>query len=907
MRLHLGLQFDQHHYPGAPVSGDAHYVTDRTLLPLLERQMGCAGYDDDNDALRIEQYRQLLRQHEDSAAFYTAAFRADPFATAAELLSRRDELLLAGWSFAPEPDCPERLRVIAALEDRLRHADNALRLDPGFADRWMQLLDRLRDYSHPVTAVALHAPTELFPAHVHTLLEVLGAQAQISEYRQPPLTYETGDLGHWQALLAGESQKRTSLTGDGSIGIVRGASSTAIADFVAQLLRNNRDFRPLCLVPAQRRTFDQACYREGLPSMGLLSASVARPSLQILKLVTAFLWDPIDPKKLLEFVSLPLKPLDDRLAKVIAEQLAARPGTGGTEWRRALGRFWAELDEQAQADATVKVGVVRADYNRWFERDRYPSNGRVPKNEVIELFGYLQTWAYQLYDETSSTDYQAMSLMVLSSQARRVKELLMQVPEQSLSQLELQRIVTTIYASSPVEQLPRERGHLAFVHQPTAILDPVDALLWWDFVEEEPDFFFSRWYTDERAHLSARTVRLDTPADQNARLLYQRKQPVLRTRERLLLCIPDQVAGNAVQAHPLLGHLEASFGDLRPISHDLRARPLPEGPVFGLKSCTYDYAQPRLLAQPTPFLQLRTDVALPERERESFSSLDALFYYPHQWALQHHARLRPSDILSVVDEKRLKGNLAHKAFEHLFECMGAGQWSPAQVEDCLDERLPSLLREEGTPLLAYGKEPERVQFIKTLKYAATKLVYLLRENGWQVDRAEHRVDGAFAERPLGGIIDLVVKRDHEYAVIDLKWSGLGYRRNLIINQEDLQLALYAHLLAQESQATVHTAYFIVSKAQLLVRNRDAFPTEGALVPDADGPTVQRETLDRMLATYAWRREQLQSGRIEVRTDHTVPQLENSYAEAGIDLFPYLEMQKEGAKYDNYRTLVQAFE
>ena len=907
MILHLGLQFNNRVHPNAPVSGDEHYCDPKGVLTLLERRMGCAGYDDDNAALRIEQYRQALTRHAQTAGsvFYRAAFDADPFATAADLLDRRDELLLAGWTFELSDATPARLRVLAELEPLWQQTANGGPA-PGFADRWGQLLDRLRERPHPVERVVLHHPAELYPSHVSALLEVLGQVAAVAPYALPDNAPEDSDLGHWQSCLLGETPAKRAPRGDGSIGILRGASSTAIADYAAQLLRNNADYRPLVLLPAQRRTFDQACRQEGLPSMGLLSASVARPSLQILKLVTTFLWDPIDPKKILEFVSLPLKPLDDRLARVIAREMADRPGIGSSQWRGALGRFWAELDEAAQADATIKVGVVRGDYNRWFERERYPSNGRVPKNEVIELFGYLQTWAYQLYDETSSADHQAMSLMVLSSQARRVKELLMEVPEQQISRLELQRIVRTIYASSPVEQHPGERSHLRHVHAPTAILDPVDELLWWDFVEEEPDFFFSRWYTDERAYLAARQAAPDTPHAQNARLLYQRVQPVLRTRERLLLCIPDQVAGNAVHAHPLFGHLEATFGDLSALTHDLRAQPVAEQFNFIGRSCAYEDVAPHRLAQPTPFLAVDTQFPLPERASESYSSLDQLFYYPHQWALKHHAQLRPSNLLSVVDEKRLKGNLAHKAFERLFREMDGTLWSAAQIRTQLDEQLPGLLRQEGAPLLAYGKEPERVRFVKTLKQAAVKLVRLLRENGWTPVGIEEEVTGSFGPLELKGYLDLVVQRGHEHCIIDLKWSGSGWRRDALANREDLQLAIYAHLLAQRTQDHVHTAYYILDKQQLLVRSGEVFPTEQAVEPDGDALATQREMIDRMLATYRWRHSQLRHGQVEVRTEDTASSLQNFYAEEQVDLFPYLEMKNETNRYDDYRTLVQAF-
>ena len=263
----------------------------------------------------------------------------------------------------------------------------------------------------------------------------------------------------------------------------------------------------------------------------------------------------------------------------------------------------------------------------------------------------------------------------------------------------------------------------------------------------------------------------------------------------------------------------------------------------------------------------------------------------------------------MVDEKRLKGNLAHRAFEQLFDCMGTEQWRAAQVDECLDEVLPPLFQQQGTPLLAYGKEPERVKFVAELRRAARELVRLLQENGWTPTGIEEELAGKFGNTSLKGYLDLVVKRGKEHCIIDLKWSGLSYRRNLINNQEDLQLAIYAHLLAERTRGPVHTAYYIMSKAKLLLRNKETFPSlaTAALQPDSDALTVQRETLDRMRATYTWRREQLDGGRVEVRTADTAAALDSAYAEGGVDLLPFLEMKDTTNSFDDYRTLVQAFQ
>ena len=68
----------------------------------------------------------------------------------------------------------------------------------------------------------------------------------------------------------------------------------------------------------KRQTFDLAMRMEGLPSMGVPSTSLARPSLQVLKLITTYLWEPVNLRKLHEFLELTVNPLDRRLGYRLA-------------------------------------------------------------------------------------------------------------------------------------------------------------------------------------------------------------------------------------------------------------------------------------------------------------------------------------------------------------------------------------------------------------------------------------------------------------------------------------------------------------------------------------------------------------------------------------------------------------
>ena len=103
MKIFFGLSLD---HPVCPlpewIGSGVVCVGPRKFLQLLEGFVGHRHEEKEVDYLRVEEYRQALREYMSNlngAVFYRDSFSADPFAVAAEMLARRDELLLAGWDF----------------------------------------------------------------------------------------------------------------------------------------------------------------------------------------------------------------------------------------------------------------------------------------------------------------------------------------------------------------------------------------------------------------------------------------------------------------------------------------------------------------------------------------------------------------------------------------------------------------------------------------------------------------------------------------------------------------------------------------------------------------------------------------------------------------------------------------
>jgi RecB family exonuclease len=891
----------------------------------------------------VARYRELLAEYlrqpaEEAPPFFRSSFEADPFATAETLLERRDELLLAGWDFVRTEGMPSRLLDFARLES-MNRADGsapekaagrseAQALGGGFADRFRAVEAALDRHRLPFGQVLLNEPPELLPVHWRRLFERMTRQGIPLSRLHPsdPYTSEAqSDLERFRHYLfrketTGETS-RAPLSADGSLVLIRANRADEAALWFSQLFRLN-NYVPApsgtCLLLAdQASILDIALAQEGLPALGTTSASLSRPALQLLRLVSAFLWQPTDIHKVLEFVSLPIKPLPEELAHRIAQQIAEVPGLHGDRWQRTIQQYFSDLETGQVRDRSVSPDLARRQYRFWFERPRYPLDGQAPKQDVKDIFLHLQEWALSASEEGG---HHAGSLLTLSTLAGRIAELLTALPETSLRPLELDRIIRTQYEAVPVTFQDPEAGHIPYVTHPAAFAEPVREMWWWNFLLTDPPHFFSRWYRPERDYLAANDVHLDTPAGENARQTWQQSLPIRLAQERLVLFLPENSMGESATPHPLMGNLEAAFGDLTPVTLpvDILA---PNLSATGFLSRHFELPcntslSGRPLPAPKPFLHLRSTFRNP-RLQESVTSLETLLYYPHLWFFRHILQWRQPPLLSVIADKTLQGNLSHRIFEQLLsgdiqdlDKPGLARW----VEAELARRLP----QEGAILLQYGREPDRIRLANRIKTAAWNLLRHLRRNGWRVRGTEHPLHGQIPLPPdlaptttpdLTGIADLVLERDSgETAILDLKWRGISYRRDLLKNRRDLQLACYAHMLASSDESWPYTGYFIIQNGEMLVRNKDAFRDANPVVQaEEKDEAVARELLSKIGRTWAWRNQQLAAGRIEIRSRRTAQAIEQAYTDSGESgkLLDLLEMEGKDSPFDEFRYLLNS--
>ncbi len=912
--IFFGQNYDNCVFPRPDTEGGHLYLGAKGLLRWLELHLGLSGQTERIEHIRVEQYRQAMRRYinEYPTVFFQKSFEADQLACAEALLKRRDELLLAGFDFKYNEKLPFRLQVLVAIEQRfLLNEEGLSKLIAGEADRFEKVLVALQHKIVPIEQVVVnesHEKTGQFstflPPQYARLFEALSKQnisfSSNDKFRKllkfPKL--KDSDIKHSDLqtfkdfitgkLPRGEQQK---LKADGSLIIVESECDTEGGDFIAKVLSLNPNFRPTFLIPDKNRTLDEALIQNGLPAFGLPSASLGRPTLQLLKLVTAFLWQPLDLYKILEFVTMPVKPLDADLGNVIGNVIAQRPGIHSDHWVYETKRFF----EKIEGDAHINARKIKAQFDFWFNRNTYDIATSAPKHEIVSIFNFLRTWAIEAFEETGKKN---SSLMVLSEQARRVEEFLYELPpsESRLTFLELERIIRTIFEPSPVSPRLQELGHYPYVTHGDCLMQSVNTLIWWNFTDTEGVHFFSRWYVDEVTFLKQEGVTLQSPQDENALMLWQRIQGVMRTNQQLILIYPKKVNGEHAAEHPLFSHLRACYGDLVRITVCTKEDWADFYNLTNLKTPEWVRLKPHRLGKVQPIINVES-ILLTKRVHETLTSLESLFYYPHQWVFRHKAKLNKSSILSIVKENTLKGNLSHRFFEYILK-EDFHDWTYDQIKIWVDEHSKKLLAKEAATLLMYGFEPQKLQLIKQIEYAIWTLIEHIRRNKWIVEATEKELEGQFSETPIKGKADVVLLRGSERCILDLKWSGHSYRERLIKNSEDLQLVMYARML-NDSDDWAHTGYFIIENARLLARNTAAFAEIKPLTTD-DAFVINEIIWQKMLKTYTWRLNQVTKGHIEIRTTKTARELEEHY---GMELLDVLEMKQEESRFDDYGTLI----
>jgi hypothetical protein len=836
MSVKFGLRLDErqgpsnHDYFMAPVVGRQGF------LGLLETYLGLSG-PETSHAERVAAYLGFLNRAEVSGRerFYSKSLKADSVGSAARLLAWRDEWYLAGWNGTALPNSPGKLQDLAAVE-----AVSAGQMSPGEGERLVAVANALRAGQRiPVASVQLVDELELFPAawqSVLALLEVLPSQALACN--------SAGDLGRLQthalaAVNAGRVGAKLLLEGDGSVEVVQAPSCEMAEHWLSAICRIKPADR-LVLCENGGDALDATLMATGLPACGFSASSDLRPALQAMGLALETCWTPISVPRLVEFLVHPIGPFTAKARRPLARALAAQPGIGSESWVTAKESL-KELD-----NATAVVSNVAF----WFEGERWDREAGAP---IAALSARADRVLQALKRLAGAVDADKMGVGPAVHQCEAVLAGLAEFQQQGVATLNPREIEQLLSQATPSGAInpyaDSQAGCLkSAVVAAVCSVDEADEVFWW--MPSTPMLPAPHpWSAQELAGLAAAGVRLRDPAAELVALSRQWLRPLLAAKSRFVLVLPPL----GQEEHPVW---------------QLIKQIVPEVKVFSINEALPGTHTEADLASAVKAVELLTadryiELGIPlvsRREKHAFTNLNDFFHNPALAVLKDVASLRTGTALEASDGSRLRGTLAHRVVEKLFQQEGALTWNSDQASAWFDAMIDPLLQAEAAPLLALGASVELHRFKQMCRRAACVLLAHLQEAGVSKVQTELELEGTFAGQPLSAKMDLLAHLPSgKTALLDLKLSWAAGYRKILSEGRHLQLALYAGVVRESLGALPATVgYFIFESAELLVTHADVFSNAEVKAPAAS----LHELLEMAVATWQWRQGQWAEGQVE---------------------------------------------
>ena len=820
------------------------------LLNVLETRLGllraeCA------HARRVTQYRECLKRCDTPDRFYHASFRIDPLGVSASLLSWRDTWYLHGWNGEAPSVSGIRIADMAAVETAARSL-----VVPSIGERLVRVAELLSKQQSKIESVELVDPMEAFPKRWREVLLKLPVRSVRSFV---PTADANTVLGKLQIALklAHDGKKyneKIVWSDDGSLRVVRAETALLAARWVAQVFAS-REVDVAIVAEQDRSLLDATLDATDVARQGLQDSSPLAPTLQVLPLALATVWEPLDVYALLQFLSHPIGPVPGYARRRLAEVIAERPGIGGPRWREAIGEIEMRYPDRA-TDFRKAVSF-------WVEHPRYNPAQGAPVAMLLERTRRVRDYfAARIANKdpirsaASATGYTQASAVAAALDALAAQG------ESSITPVELEALISQCTGrGAPNFAMHAKVGCVPAASDPGALVEPFDRVVWWQMGAPALPGHYP-WSKSEIGSLARAGAELPPLSDLLERRGEDWLRPILNARKQLVLVLPPM----GEEMHPL-------WQEIRWFVDGMSPEPT-EALLTGLAGEQLPEVTHTSLPQRSRWWRLPPEVKISPRPQESYSSLNAFLNSPYQWVLKYKARINPSNLLAVADENLLYGNLAHRLIDRFFRTDGAQALRSDALKDWFSREFATVVAEEGAVLLMPGRRSDYERLRSVLERAIEEIQRQFVAAGVNLVESERDLAGTFTGGALQGQADLVVSNQSgQRAVVDMKWSGASYYRDRLAKGRHLQLAVYAEMLRQQTGSWPQVSYFILEASRLLAPDKTFFP-DALLVQS--GTTGSTPLLwDQFIASWKWRRSQIDAGMIEVAVEGIEPTPESA--------------------------------
>ena len=729
------------------------------LLSFLEGRLGLDAVQA-TQAERIQEYLQKISIV--NPTWSKRSFECDAWSTTIQLLSWRDELVMAGWD--GKSGTSERLKALASIEA----CDSPLTLGEG--DRLKNVLSALGDsVAFPNMEIELCTPRGYLPLLWRKTIEKL--------------------------VSCGVTIQNTTFSHDikAKCLCVKASDEMTLAKDFARYLSADDNSNVAVIVDGDTNLLDSVLHQFGFGAINHTESSRWRNSLQILPLWLEMLWKPFNPRTFLELLLLPVSPIRPTVARRLADVMRKTPGIGSEEWNEA----WKLIDEDISKkehgfynDPATEI-AKNHDLRNFLEKDCFQADNVVLGEEIIKRCDWMIKQLGVKVNEHPN-------IGIAISHAKTLKNLI--DSSQEYNRIMLSRMVETVIGTGITGDGVAEVNKFTVYTHPGAVKHEFKTILWWNFTDKghSNNTYWTKEETEAVPGLDLKTTELNTQAW---------RQAVSFATDHIIAFFPEHVTGEPTFIHPLADEID--FGE--PMS----SSSLVDGNgKWKLADRTLQLQETTRTIKPTD-IQISPNGIMPRRAL-SYSQMSKLLTCPFRWFMDDYIDLKQTSILDMPSHPQMIGTLAHKVVELLYKENERLETDEAsrRAGELFDELVPQMAAE----LLQNGKSIELKRIRDTLCTAINSLVTEINKRKLKVKGLEKEIHGTFRGMQFTGKIDMYLEDDTGNPfVIDMKWSN-NYKKydDMLEKDAALQLATYAWQLKPDD-CNVQCTYYLFPKQEFCYR------------------------------------------------------------------------------------------
>ena len=848
--------FEKHQYinlENNAVLMDTQILSTQGLIDFLELRLGL--HHPSTTALQREvRYYTLLKQYIDEHVdcILAQSFHLAELSVTKCCLAWRDDLVLYGWDHT-SPAPTERLQILQAIEEEFAEGDVNL------ASRLTAITAELIANSHILNGITIQLmiPRKWLPPYIQSLLEHISG-AQIIEPQSVSIDPNKVEIWHFKT----DTQAYQYL-------------ATMKETFDLWINRDNK-------------SLDNWMHTAGKKATGSVVNSASDPLQMLLLLTARMMARPLQLKSLIDYLLLPIHPINSKLRRNIADTAAEKGGYYNQECSQILDDYIVKLSED-EGITKEKIQAEREKLERLLPDQSPAKDVKIPVARIKATYQTLSAWAIRYANAERSkenVDEQLIGqLLTLDQQIQQLMMLVDNYAHDNCTIEELEQWVDGVIIKTSIEQYPAMAGCQEVIYSPADMVNPAKRVLWIHPALEDAQALSLEWLTAVERQACEESLHLwDKEAELQARNCCLLNP--LRATEKTTFVIFDTYQGAETNASSLLQKIQAIAAEksvkVSSIQKDLSALKATITPITNKID--------------TDYIQLSATDKIIMREKESASSLENMINHPLDYLMNYVVHIRPKSTTQPADVKKITGTTAHAILEELLNdyAVSHTKISDEKYAEVFDRKVLAY----GAQLLQEENQLALRQLRQRLRECVNHLIDILEKNNLNVVSCEAEKNQKLGfwddedDIDICGYVDCQLKDNEGNPVVfDFKWtSSKKYYQSLLQENRSIQLAIYRALINEESSRKVQRlAYFLMPEGRLY--STSSF--EGEYCHKID-PVSTEDLLEKVKNSYTYRRKEIESGKIETTEATTTCEFDYVNDTENNNLVPLkIDIKKDG--------------